>query len=1153
MTAPATTSAPGTRPRGPVDPRVLSLAPALRRHLLVVSALAALVAAAVLVQAEVLAQTIPELVQGDRSRAGRLVAALLLVALVRAATAAATDRSATAAVIATRRTVAHRVLDRVEHLRADRRGELGPARVAALTTTASDAIEPWIRSYVPGLPLAVALPIAAGLRILGADLTSALILAVVVPLVPIFMVLIGVATERQTAKQWDALQRLAGRFLDVISGLPTLRLFGRADAQVARVREVTDRYRTVTMRTLRVAFLSALVLELLATLSVALVAVALGGRLVHGDIDLETALVVLLLTPECLLPIRRVSAAFHAATAGVDAAAEIHEALDLPVRPRGRRAMPDGGPLVADGVTVAAGRRGSRLSATDLTLAAGRVVAITGPSGAGKSTLLDVLRGALPADEGSVALGGVAVGDLDPRALASAVRWVPQRARPLGSTVAASVALGHPAGPATDAAVDEAIERFGLGALRDAPPGDTSGGELRRIALARASVGVELGTVRFLLLDEPTAQLDPVAGRAVIDAALAARGVGVGVAIATHDPAVLAVADEHVAVLPNAPTDSDAPSPPAGPADDVPVHVHTDTALVPDPVAGWAAEVTSDLDDDGRGALRWLLGTARGQRRRLLAAGALGVLTDACTIGLAALAAWLIVRAAERPSFADLAVAAVGVRAFALGKGVLRYGERLTSHDATLRLLADLRATVIARLARLAPTGLPKGARGDLLARLVDDIDRMQDLFLRVLGPIGASLTVGVVAAAAAAALDPLGGLALLATVLLVGVGLPLVGHRAARRRGTLAAGLRGAIATDVVELADHAEELVAAGAAATWRDRIDEHADQLDAVDRAQGRWGAAIAAVAAAAPALATAAMVATLGRAGRPTGPELGVLVLLPLAVAELVAPLAAAGEALARVEASASRVLALLRRPDPVPEPTTPAPDPATGDLDLHEVAVAWPGAVPAVAAVELQVAPGERVAVVGPSGSGKSTIAAALVAFLAPVEGTYRVGGVDARALGGDGVRRQVTWCQQDPWFADSTLADNLRIADPTADDDALRDALRVAHLDAWLARLPDGLETRLARDASAMSGGERQRLALARALLGGQRAIVLDEPTAHLDEATAAAVLHDLLAATANRAVVLIAHDAAAEAGERRYELVPGQPGEPARWRAVTI
>lgn len=1132
------------QPRGPLDPRVLALSPALRRHLVVVSGLAVVVAAAVLVQAEALARTIPELVHGDRSHAGRLVVVLAAVAAVRAVAAAGADRSATTAVVATRRAVGRRVLDQVERLRADRRADLGPAEAAALTTTASDALEPWIRSYLPSLPLALVLPVAAWLRIIGADLTSALILAVVVPLVPIFMVLIGRATENQAAKQWEALARLAQRFLDVITGLPTLRLFGRADAQVDRVREVTDRYRTATMRTLRVAFLSALVLELLATLSVALVAVALGTRLVHGDLTLRTALVVLLLAPECLLPIRRVSAAFHAATAGVDAAVDVHRALALPLRPGGVLPVPADGVLQATGVAVTDPERGPRLTPTDLAVRPGSLVAVSGPSGAGKSTLLDVLRGAIPPDRGTVVIGEAPIGQLDAAQRAAAVRWVPQRAQPLGPTVRASVGLGHAPGPATDDAVDAALDRFGLAALADHHPADASGGERRRIALARAFVGVELGTVRFLLLDEPTAQLDERAAASVLDAALAARQRGIGVVIATHDPAVVRAADEVVAVTPAGEHPGAVPDP--GP-EAVPVLLQTDTALVPDPVAGWAAEIETDLADDGRSALRWLLGTARGQRGRLLAAGALGVLTDACTIGLAATAAWLVVRAAELPSFADLAVAAVGVRAFALGKGPLRYAERLTSHDATLRLLADLRATVIARLARLAPTGLPKGARGDLLARLVDDIDRMQDLFLRVLGPIGASLTVGVAASLAAALIDPVAALALLITVLVVGAGLPAVAHRAARTRGRRAAGLRGDIATDVVELAEHAEELAASGATDGWRRRVDAAADRLDEVELRQGRQSAAIAAVVAAAPALATAAVVASLGLATEQAGPGLGVLVLLPLAVAELVGPLAAAGEALARVEASASRVLALLRRPDPVPSPAHPAPLPGSAALALHDVSVAWPDSAPQVGGIDLSVQEGHRVAVTGPSGSGKSTIAALLVAFLPAAAGRYEVGGTDAAALGGDAVRRRVTWCQQDPWFADSTLADNLRIAHPEATDDELHQALRVAHLDDWAARLPGGLATRLARDAGAMSGGERQRLALARALLGGQGAMVLDEPTAHLDEQTAAAVMADLLAATADRAVVVIAHDAATTGIERSYRVEP-QPTGPAAW-----
>jgi ABC-type transport system involved in cytochrome bd biosynthesis fused ATPase/permease subunit len=244
-----------------------------------------------------------------------------------------------------------------------------------------------------------------------------------------------------------------------------------------------------------------------------------------------------------------------------------------------------------------------------------------------------------------------------------------------------------------------------------------------------------------------------------------------------------------------------------------------------------------------------------------------------------------------------------------------------------------------------------------------------------------------------------------------------------------------------------------------------------------------------------------------------------------------------------------VLALLQRPDPVVEPAHPAPLPADAGLALRDVAVGWPGQAPQVTGVDLDVAVGRRALVNGPSGSGKSTLAATLVAFLSPSAGHYRVGGTGSDELGGEGVRRLVTWCQQDPWFADSTLADNLRVARPDATDDEVRAALHVVHLTEWADRLPAGLDTRLERDAAAMSGGERQRLALARALLGGHGAIVLDEPTAHLDAATAEQVLRDLLAATDDKAVVLIGHDTPSPATRRvvgdiaGHVLVPAATG----------
>jgi ATP-binding cassette subfamily C protein CydCD len=1133
---------PGRSGGGPLDRSVLALSGSLRTHLAICAAAAVVVAGAVLAQAEAISRLLPRLIDGDARAGAPLVAVLVATGLVRGAVALAVDRSATHALIETRTAVRRRILDQVARLRPTARRHLGPAEATTLTTTSIDALEPWVRSYLPGLVLAVVVPLAAGLRILQADLLSAVVVVVVVPLIPVFMILIGRFTQTQAAAQWATLQRLADRFLDTITGLPTLRLFGRAETQVARIRAVTERYRKATMRTLQVAFLSALVLELLATLSVALVAVSLGVRLTEGGVDLRAALVVLLLVPECFLPIRRVSAAFHAATAGVDAAAAVDAALSLPIRTTGGSAIPAIGRLEATNVSVTDPERGIRLAPVSVTVEPGEVVAVGGPSGSGKSTLLDVLRGAIAPDLGRVQVGSTAVEELQWSPGAPAIAWVPQHPGSLGSIVSESAGLGHVAGPMSEAAVALALDQVGLASMADADPHHLSGGERRRLALARALVGVHLGTTRFLLVDEPSAQLDEASADRIVDAIVWAAASGVGVVVATHDARL---ADAASRVIRLAPDEAAArPSPPEPQAPVAPSAPHTGRS------GAAKAALVETPEVRGTSALRWLLAVARPHRTRLVRAQLIGAAAEACTIGLAGTAAWLIVRAAERPSFAALAVAAVAVRAFGLGKGVLRYAERVTSHDATFRVLAELRATVVGRLARLAPTGLPDAGRGELLTRLVDDVDRLQDLFLRVLGPMTAALAAAGGAALVAGVLDPEAGLVLAAAVLVVGIVLPALAYRSVRAGAHAGADARGALAAATVDLAEHAEELVACGGEPSWRGRIEAAADAADHLERSRSHSGSRLIAAAAACPALTTAAVVAVTGPAGpHITGPTLGVLVLLPLAVLELVGPLTATGETLARVEAAARRVRALLDRPDPVVEPTTAIPDPVRGDLRLAGVSLTWPGASPQVEGVALAVPEGSRAVITGPSGSGKSTIAAALVRFLAPVVGTYTVGGEPAADIGGAGVRRLVTWCQQDPWFADSTLADNLRIARPAAADEELWSALHTVHLDGWASRLPDGLATELARDAGAMSGGERQRLSLARALLGGQRAVVFDEPTAHLDDDVADAVLTDLLAATRDRAVVLIRHGHETEPLAPVYRLEPRADG-PSRWSA---
>ncbi len=294
--------------RGPIDPTLLQLAPALRRHLSICAGLAVATAVVVLAQAEIIGRELPRLIDGDLEAATPLAGVLVAIGLGRFVLRWATEVSAARAAAASRVEITDRVIDHA--LVLDERGaaDATPARVTTLVTDGVDALDPWIREYVPALCIAAVLPLAAGARIFAADLTSAVILLVAIPLIPVFMILIGRLAEDRADRQWATLQRLAAHFHDVLVGLPTLRLFGQAGAQVQRVRAVAEQYRVAVMRTLRVAFLSAAAMELLAMLSVALVAVTIGYRLSVGDVTLQAALIVLLLAPECSLPIRRVGA-----------------------------------------------------------------------------------------------------------------------------------------------------------------------------------------------------------------------------------------------------------------------------------------------------------------------------------------------------------------------------------------------------------------------------------------------------------------------------------------------------------------------------------------------------------------------------------------------------------------------------------------------------------------------------------------------------------------------------------------------------------------------------------------------------------------------------------------------------------------------------
>jgi thiol reductant ABC exporter CydD subunit len=437
-------------------------------------------------------------------------------------------------------------------------GEDRTGGLAVLATHGIDALDGYFSRYLPQAFLAVIVPVTVVGVVGGLDWISAAIIAATVPLVPLFMALVGASTAERTERQLQTLQRLAGRFLDAVAGLPTLKVFGRAKAQAEAIGEMTDRYRHTTMLTLRVAFLSSLVLELLATISVALVAVAVGLRLLGGHLDLRTALFVLVLAPEAYLPLRLLGTNFHASAEGMRAADQVFTVLEQPLSPRGSAtAAPDpsvAGLSVRDLQVTYPGRGRRALRPISFTVHPGELLGVVGPSGCGKSTLLNVLLGLVAPDAGSVQIGAHDLKDLDIEVWRSRLAWVPQRPHLFAASLAENVCLGRPDAPASDltraiahAGLDEVVARLpdGLETRLGERGAGLSAGERQRVALARAF----LMDAPLLLLDETTANLDGGTEEAVLGA-VRRLVAGRTVVLAAHRPELVAMADRVISLVP---------------------------------------------------------------------------------------------------------------------------------------------------------------------------------------------------------------------------------------------------------------------------------------------------------------------------------------------------------------------------------------------------------------------------------------------------------------------------------------------------------------------------------------------------------------------------------------------------------------------------
>lgn len=1112
------------------------------------------------------------------------LATLLLIMTARAALAWGSELSAHA--IAWR----VKVILRASFYR--RLQDLGPAymsgeRSGELTNTALEGIEAldaYFSQYLPSLVIAALLPLTYLAIVFPLDLLSGFVLLLTAPLIPIFMILIGSLAQTLTQRRWQALSRMSAYFLDVLQGLTTLKVLGRSQAQAEVIRQASDRFRQITMSVLRVTFLSALVLEMVATLSTAVAAVQVGLRLLYGWLTFEQAFFVLLLAPEFYLPLRLLGARFHAGMSGVAAANRIFAVLEQPttsafdrregIQPPASSAPPA---IRLEGVSVSYAEGRAALKNVTLDISAGHKVALVGPSGAGKSTIASLLLRFIEPDKGQIFVNGQPLTQIHPELWREHIAWVSQTPYLFDDTALANIQLARP-----QASREQVIWAARLAEAHDfieaLPQGyDTrigehgarlSGGQAQRIALARAF----LRAAPLVILDEPTANLD-LESEDLLQKSLERLLLNKTCLIIAHRLNTVINADqiivldqgeviaqgrhaelmEHCQLYRNlirAYTDEIAPE---AEVDELSGAVSlaeipslrlaslgesrpASSSLLPAPLA-WGDSLT-DEPLSANLLLRLL---------RLLAPywrwAALSVLMGAATtlsgVGLMSASAYIISAAALHPSIAELQTAIVGVRFFGISRGLFRYLERYLSHQTTFLLLARLRVWFYQALEPLAPARLARWRSGDLFARILGDIESLENFYVRVVAPPLSALVVGVAVWLFLHRFHPQIALVWLVCWILAALGIPLLARRLGRGPGRRVVELRAEMSIALVDGVQGMADLIAYGRGAGWADRVDQLSRSLALAQRQMALVSGlqnALSGLLANLSVWFTLIIALPAITAGELNGVYLAVLALAALTSFEALNPLPTAMQYLEGNLQAAKRLFEIVDAPAAVIDPPTPLEAPRDFDLRVEGLSFQYPNedleakdkptARPgwALQQVSFDLPAGKWLAIVGSSGAGKSTLLNLLLRFWDYTEGHIYLGGEDLRRYAQEDVRRCMAVIAQRTYLFSASVCDNLRLSRPKAKLEEIEDAIRGAQLQRFIYSLPQGCDTRIGEQGQRLSGGERQRLAIARALLKDAPILLLDEPTHGLDALTERSVMEAIFHAARGRSLLLVTH-----------------------------
>ena len=1036
--------------------------------------------------------------------------------------------------------------------------------VIHMLTDGLEQVDAYVARYIPQILYAIMIPLIMGIAIVDTLPIIGIILIITVPLIPFFMILIGKQADRLNKEQWERMSFLSGHFLDVLQGITTLKLFGRAKDQIKVIGRLSEEFKDSTLRVLRVAFLSALVLELVSTISTALIAVYLGLTLLDGEISFFSAFFILLLAPEFYTPFRQLGAAFHTGMAGKTSILKYEEFMNRqPSLPIGGQSQLKGKVQAIEIKDLTFTYEDSENGVQHISLEAKRnsPIMLVGESGAGKSTIAHIIGGFLTAPKGSVTIDGFDLCDIDIEWWRQQITYVSQHPHIMKGTLRDVLSFGM---NVSDEEIIEACKEVqlldvinrqqdGLDTVISEGGLGLSGGERQRVALVRAF----LRKGQVLILDEVTAHLD-VKTEAIISSAIKRLMDNKIVIIIGHrlqtmhwastlyvlktgriiqqgsyakllsvdgyfkDLVTSGLGEFSSTIEEQLKTEKSFSLEHREEIDNL-IRVDNQDAYV----LGKDTIQTPEVSTSKTGIQGWkLLFTVLSPAKwSLVLALIFTFLTVFMNVGLLTVSAWLLASAALQPGLTYLSLAIVGVRFFGVSRAVCRYFERYTSHRMAFQGLYGLRVWFYAHLEPLAPAILKRFGSGDMLGRIMGDIEVLQFFYLRTLIPPAAAITLTIFVAYGVSTIDNSLVAPIVLAAFILGLVLPLVVYAHNKQSLTAIGPQQGEYKSLLSDTMDSLEDVISYGNEQLVYDRIQHMMSTVDAnkgiIERGMNLGNTLFLG-----GVQITVVIVAILA-ANALTGAWASVMVAVAAigtqAWFEALQPMIAAVHHGAESKVATSRLIALADEPIPVVEPNAPKPFNANREITFTDVSFGYDAHRRIYEHLRLDIKQGQSIAIVGASGSGKTTLFN-MLERLYDYSGSIHVGDVELKDISIDTWRNALGTITQDTYIFHASFEDNIRLARPDASEADLEYAIDCASLRSVVERLPDGIHTIVGSGGHGLSGGERQRVALARLFLRKPQVVLLDEPLEGLDQVTRKALHRDLMEYVQDKTCLYITH-----------------------------